>query len=765
MAINNPYIPGDPASYDLKWMVQEINAAKAVREQAEGSAAAATASAQQAAASAERAGDWEADARLYAQNAEISANNAAASAEDAAGVVAPVTQALNAQGQQISVLEGRMDTFASLAEGSTTADAELQDIRVAADGTVYPTAGDAVRGQVSNLEIANSALTTLTNEDIPLKWEQGTINSNTGEDIASATKIRTQTIDISKYTSITFNNTSGYKFRTVWLDADGAVVREAAYAMERTVLSVSYGFMSRYNIAAVRVVLGKTSDENIVPSEGNALAIIGVMEIETKVDKINKTLSNDYKYAGTDYKQVPLTGIEFSVGNISGSGAAEGSGHRPYTGFINLDNDMLVKCPPYRIIVFIYNSDDTFIRETGWVDEAYIPFVADRKVRILFDRSGQPNNSTSPQIDQIINSDIFIGIKRKKEYIEESVTNVLTNMDGQDGNALNLAFITDLHVTAFEELPLRQVEAWNRNTNGLSAVDKLRNIDFVVLGGDYLWNNTSTTLDRAERAFKLLQECFYQFKGKQFALKGNHDDNSIANNASYIVTDSKRYGYLGQQYTNDVNIKYGTAEKSYGYIDFKRQKVRAIFINTVDIPASYGGQHITGVGNDQLNFIADALKFTEAGWAVIFFSHHVLINNATMAIDSEAYLTPTHGGDALWGMIQAFKNRTAYAKVSTLTDYEYSVSVDYRNNGSNEVIACINGHTHRDLSATQDGILLISTTASGFSQTAYDSTGTQIVYTIDTQSETAFDIYSVDRINRTIKASRYGAGQNRNWSY
>ena len=151
---NNPYVPGDPYSYDLKWMVDEVKAAQAVGVQAAASAEAAAASAEAAAASAEQSGDWEADARLYAQNAEGSAQQAAASAEDAAGVVAPLTQALNTQGQQISVLESRMDTFASLTEGSTTGDAELQDIRVAADGTVYPTAGDAVRGQVSQLTAA-----------------------------------------------------------------------------------------------------------------------------------------------------------------------------------------------------------------------------------------------------------------------------------------------------------------------------------------------------------------------------------------------------------------------------------------------------------------------------------------------------------------------------------------------------------------------------------------------------------------------------------
>lgn len=58
-----------------------------------------------------------------------------------------VTTAENA----IDVLEGRMDQFASLEEGSTTGDAELQDIRVGWDGTEYNSAGDAVRGQAQTL--------------------------------------------------------------------------------------------------------------------------------------------------------------------------------------------------------------------------------------------------------------------------------------------------------------------------------------------------------------------------------------------------------------------------------------------------------------------------------------------------------------------------------------------------------------------------------------------------------------------------------------
>lgn len=52
----------------------------------------------------------------------------------------------------IAVLASRMDGFTKLGEGSTTGDAELEDIRVAYDGKTYSNAGTAVRSQVTELK-------------------------------------------------------------------------------------------------------------------------------------------------------------------------------------------------------------------------------------------------------------------------------------------------------------------------------------------------------------------------------------------------------------------------------------------------------------------------------------------------------------------------------------------------------------------------------------------------------------------------------------
>lgn len=145
---NNPYVPGDPYSYDLKWVVDKIKPIRdieAIKDQAAASAEAAEDSAIRSKDSADDAAASAATLPAYKNqiDAEISTQNDTIARQDA--------DIVEIKGD-INVLDARVDQITNLPVGSTAGDAELIDARIGYKGYTYDNAGDAVRYQCGDLD-------------------------------------------------------------------------------------------------------------------------------------------------------------------------------------------------------------------------------------------------------------------------------------------------------------------------------------------------------------------------------------------------------------------------------------------------------------------------------------------------------------------------------------------------------------------------------------------------------------------------------------
>ena len=344
---------------------------------------------------------------------------------------------------------------------------------------------------------------------------------------------------------------------------------------------------------------------------------------------------------------------------------------------------------------------------------------------------------------------------------------------GEKPYDLAFAFITDLHYKYIAEM---------RTTveNAVSAINDINGsapLDFVCLGGDNVGNYPPSP----EEHIGMMRELagyFSQLDVPWFSCQGNHDDNSIHGHndslpenkamSGFEVPDAVSYDVLFSHQQNYPGYIPPQTEKAlYCAYDVPKKQTRVIFLNGDEVPhivekngmLRYAQQWDYGYSGEQLRWLGEKALDVKNGVDVIFIEHIPFPDS--FESDGEAA-----NADVLQGITLAFNAGKSFGKKVSAGDFPCDVNVDFRGKSST-VSARINGHIHTDAHLYKNGMLDIMTASAGrnASGTARDENGNELIKVPFSALECCFDIFCVNKAERSIRTVRYGVDKNRAFHY
>ena len=643
-------------------------------------------------ASEEAAAGSAAAAAQSATASDQSAQASAQSAEQAHESEEYVTGARN----QLDLLQARVDNIipsGTQTEGNT----ELLDIRVGYNGITYPSAGDAVRTQVSDLKTAMPSLDFRLTESL----ESGA--------------------DLNTY----------YDYRT--LGSYAIPTPEIAASLLNAPDGLEYAgrlfvMTSQTSYRTIQILIESSQNPNVYFRYWN-----GSRWFDWK------------KMAYTDLIKISngeLLNVEWHVGSIESNGYPRESNHTTATKrilsnyiFVGQNTKISVTDSTANFNISKFDLNKTFTGvypSSGWatISTPYV-ITEDCFIRIMMRRTGDPE-LTDEDITSLVNAlkmdyypptaNDYTNADGIPSYYNESlnsaVETIRSNMNACGQNGDTFVFITDLHWDPIIQYKNRNARRSPMLVKKIIEETGLRKIFF---GGDYFTGN-----DSADFEFEQIRNLFNAFNIKNtlaFPIIGNHDFNGY-NTTTGQWDKNTAYAQIIKQCEGYVNMGNDLCY----YYDNDACNTRYIFLNTKDTHNRWSTTDSTD-WTTQLAWMNTILNDTPRGYNIIIAMH--IYYDVGAASTDYALSVSQQGSD-----------------VATACDTFNS------QNNDKKVRVIITGHAHRDYNATTPGgipIVMTDTDSSAQVLSGRDATW-------DTTGENCFDVMTIDYTNNKIKTVRIGRG-------
>ena len=338
----------------------------------------------------------------------------------------------------------------------------------------------------------------------------------------------------------------------------------------------------------------------------------------------------------------------------------------------------------------------------------------------------------------------------------------------QDANTLTFAMMADMHLLANSKTILPNVEA-------SSAWAKLVGHDFVMMGGDFIIGDESKTVSLGY-IDTLMEMAEKHANCPVYAVKGNHDTCEETSDKADRITEKEFYLHAnarGEKYGMVTDPEHPYA--GYYYVDFPRQKIRMVCLNTTEIKesediltASNSAFRWSGVkSTNQVNWVRDVALRVPEGWAVMMVSHIPPITGADLGVtdtgDAADTGAPFHNrgisSPAVVALCKAFADGTA-GTANVTASGSVKISYDFTEQGAREFIGHFCGHVHEDSLSVYNGlnyVVVNSTTPTKRWATSLDRTA-------DTD-KLSLNSFIINRATRTVECIKIGAapGEDNAW--
>ena len=321
-----------------------------------------------------------------------------------------------------------------------------------------------------------------------------------------------------------------------------------------------------------------------------------------------------------------------------------------------------------------------------------------------------------------------------KEHIREKVKDV--NAKQAKADTFSFAFITDIHL--------------QHNTKHSPALLKeLQNkcaIKTILGGGDFVtaWLADADGKDGLIDDFYEIRELYAQTPLAK--TPGNHEW-AYGGSNQYNISPYEMYNYFMQDCEQGYDLHYGE-DKTYYYIDDTVNKMRYITVNIAD----YANTTQPGNDNKVWKFVVSATQISwlknilnsipDNEWTCVILSHIVPLKLSEFSGFTGAG-TDIENCKELQALATAYKNKTG----------------DFAN-AKGSLVCWLGGHMHNDDITQIGGINYITSNADCLKQ----ETGAP-AREIDSVTEQSFDVFTVDKRNKSVLITKIGAGSNRKFNY